>query len=87
MITTAILNILWFVLLLVTSPLRLLADAYLDPSIAASVAEAGSWFAIINSFAPLSSVLAIGAAFLSIEAGIFLWKTTSWLIRKIPGIS
>lgn len=87
MILTAILTILYGTITAVLSPLRLLPDASLPDGVASSIAEANTHLAAVDSFVPVDTIIAILGAFIAIEAGVFLYKSVMWIIKKIPTIN
>lgn len=87
MITTLILNLLYYVVWLITSPLRLLADATANANVTSAISTASGYISPLNAVLPLGTILAILVAFFAIETGVFVWKGINWLIRKIPTIS
>jgi len=87
MILTAILTILYGTITAILSPLRLLPDASLPEGVANSIAEANTHLAAVDSFVPVNTIITILGVFIGIEAGIFLYKTVMWIIKKIPTIN
>jgi len=73
----------------ILSPLLLVPDVSLDPSIAVSFATAGRYFGLIWSTAPATfvSLFAIMALVVGIETNLFSYKTIRWLYSKIPGVN
>lgn len=87
MITTGVLYLLYFALLVLTSPLRLLPDVSLPTEFTDAIATASGYISSINSFFPVDSMLIIFAAMLAIEGIVLLYKLIVWVMTKIPGIS
>lgn len=88
MITTAILNIIYYVIYLLASPLMLLNDVVINTDFSNSLNTAISYAQAINSFFPVYELIfTITSVFLLYEGGYFLLKLINWVLRKIPGIS
>lgn len=87
MITGLILSMLYYVILLFTSPLRLLPDATLPSGLTSAIATANTYIRAIDFVFPVSTFLTILGLILGIETFIILFKIINWLIRKIPGIN
>jgi len=86
MIVYLFLQGVWLVLLVITSPLRLLADATLPAGIASAVASANPYVAPLNVFAPIDVLIEVTSAVLVVETAVLSWKIINWVIRKIPGL-
>ena len=87
MVITTILTILYYALYALLTPLRILPDAVLPDGISNAMGEAGHYLASVNVIVPVDTLLIILGAFITIEAGIFLYKTIMWLVKKIPTIN
>lgn len=87
MVTTAILNILWLLLITVTAPIRLLPDANLPSAITDSISTVSGYISAMSDFLPMTTILAILAFSLVFEAAYFSYKIIYWVIKKIPFIS
>jgi len=87
MITNFILSILYYSIVAITSPLRLLPDVSLSPEISNSIATAGAYMNSIDFIVPTTTIMTIFGLFLAVEFGILSFKGINWLIRKIPGIN
>jgi hypothetical protein len=87
MITSALLNLVYWLILLVSYPIRQLSDVALPAGVAAALSQAGAELAIINAIFPVSTLIAVILAVLGVEAGYFTYKLIRWVYKKIPGIS
>lgn len=87
MITNFILTILYYSIVAITSPLRLLPDVSLSPDIANAISTAGAYLNSFSFIIPVGTIVSIFGLFLAIEGGILLFKGINWLIRKIPFIN
>jgi len=87
MIVNLALTVLYFVLLVVTSPIRALSDATLPSGLSTALSDASSGLYTVGQVIPISTLLTVLAAMLAIEGTIFAYKIVRWAYRKIPGIS
>jgi len=83
-----ILNILllgvYYVLLVVVSPLLLLPPVDPNSDFVASVSSILAFLANINQIFPLTTVFAILALILAVEVGVMVYKVIMWVVRRIP---
>ena len=84
---TPLLYVVYGIVFAITYPLRVLSDVVLDANVANALSTTGSYLAVINQIAPMTTLLTILALVLTIEGFIFLYKIIMWIIRKIPTIS
>lgn len=84
MITTVFLYIIYGVLLVITSPIRLLADVTTVSTFSAGVVTASSYLKGLNAFLPVTEILAVLFIVLVYEAGYFSFKVIYWVIKRIP---
>lgn len=87
MITTALIGLLYYVLLLITAPLRLLPNAVLPGFLEDGLAAVGGSLPILNDVFPVSSLIYVLGLVLALEGAIFSYKVIRWTYQKIPGIS
>ena len=87
MIVTALLNLIYWIVFLLTSPLRLLPDVTLPAGLTAAVATASGYISSMNSFLPVDTLLQIFFTIISIELLVLTYRLIVWVITKIPGIS
>jgi len=87
MVTTAILYLIWFTMMVATLPIRLFGDAQLPTAISDSISVASTYLTALNQFVPIEPILAILAFWLVFEAAYFVYKIAYWIIKKIPFIS
>jgi hypothetical protein len=87
MIISILLYVLYGLIYVITSPLRLLSDVVLDTRITSAISTASGYIGGLNVVIPIPTILAIFGIFLVVEAGILVWKGINWLIHKIPTIS
>jgi len=86
MITSAFLNLVYYVVKLLLSPLLLLSDVTLSASFTSAITTAGGYFSALNVFVPTTTLITIIALVVLIEGYIFTAKIISWLLKKIPFI-
>lgn len=87
MIITAIINLVYNVLIFILSPISSLPDATLNSNITSSLATAGSYYHSLNSILPIDTMLVIFGVSLGIELGYFIYKAIMWVVKKIPGVN
>lgn len=87
MIFSGILKLIYYTLLLITSPLRLLQNASLPVEVSNSIAAANSYFLPLDFLVPFGTLFKIFFLILTIEAGIFFYKAIMWAVKKIPGLN
>jgi len=87
MIASIILAMLYGVVWLVSSPLRLLPNATLPSNLASAITTASTYLAAINFVFPVATFITIFGLILGIETFIILYKIINWVIRKIPTIN
>lgn len=89
MITAAILLILYGLVSIITSPIRLLPDVSLPAGIISSISSSNNYIAAIYQILPytIGALLIVLGIVITIEGFIILFKIMNWLIRKIPTIS
>lgn len=84
MIGSFILFVLWIVVYGISSPLRLFPDVSLPSELTASISTASGSLTAMSAFIPISTILAIFAIVVAIEASIFLYKGVMWIIKRLP---
>lgn len=85
MITDLFISLVYSVLHFILSPVLALTDVALSSSVASGISTAGSWLGTVNTYIPVGTVLAILGVFLTLEAGVLVYKLVMWGIRRIPG--
>jgi len=83
MITTGIIYVLYSFVWVLLQPIRLAPDVSLPADIAAAFAMVSQYLNRIDVVMPVSSLLAVVGAFLTIEAAIFAYKLIMWAKRLI----
>lgn len=84
MITNAILALLYGVMLLLTFPIRNLADVVIDPAIVTSIADASVALGTLATVFPVNTLITVTGLYLATQLSILVWHGANWLYRKIP---
>lgn len=87
MITNFLISILYYIVALITSPLRLFSDYSVPADVNSSLATAANYMAILNSIIPLTTLLGIFGIVLVFEGFIVTYRIIRWLYQKIPTIN
>lgn len=89
MITAALLLTWYGLVLIITSPIRLLPDVSLPAGIVSSISSSNNYIAAIYQILPytIAALLIALGIVITIEGFIILFKIINWVIRKIPTIS
>lgn len=87
MITNFLISILYYIVALITSPLRLLSDYSIPANINTSLATAGNYIAILNTIFPVTTLLSVFGIVIIFEGFIVGYRIIRWLYQKIPGIN
>jgi len=86
MITTIILFLIYGLLFVIISPIRLLPDVSLPVEITQNITTFRGYLTSIDAIFPITTLLIIFGLLLSVELAIFTYKVIMWLIKKIPTI-
>jgi hypothetical protein len=86
MITTGLLYMLYGLVWIVLTPIRVLDNATLPAGITSAISTASGYFGILDDFFPMAILFSILGTILTIEGGVMLYKLTMWVVRKIPGV-
>ena len=87
MIVTGILYLIYFAVLAITSPLRLLSDVSLPSTFTDTIATASGYISSVNEFIPVDTMISVLLAMLAIEVIVLSYKLIMWVLTKIPGVS
>ena len=87
MITGAFLELLYGIIELVISPIRLLPDVTANSNITAGVISTGKYLAGANVYFPVDTILEILGFVIAFEIAFLAYKIIMWVLRKIPGIA
>ena len=84
MILNAILYIIFGVVYLVSSPLRLLPDISLPANVSGAITDLGVYLSTANQTIPLTTLAQVIGAVLTVELAIFSYKGIMWIVKRIP---
>lgn len=84
MILIAILKTIYFIILTVTLPLRILPNVTLPNTYLSTIATANGYISPINAIIPINVLVDILNLFVYIELAYLGYKFIMWLIRRIP---
>lgn len=89
MIITLFLYLLYAVVVLITSPLRLFADVSMPVWISNAFTSVNGYLSSGYAWLPytLNALLLTWGVYVAIELAIFSYKGIMWLIKKIPFIN
>ena len=87
MITGFFIQLLFWIVWVITSPLRLLQDVSISSNFISAIGTANGYISSISFVVPVYTLLSILAIMVGIEGGIILFKLINWTIRKIPTIN
>lgn len=87
MIFYLILLPIYTVLETILLPFRSLSDVSMESDFINAMATVPGYLGNVNKFIPAYAIVAVVGLIVSIEAGIFVYKTIKWGYSKIPGIS
>jgi hypothetical protein len=87
MITSFLLNLLYWILLLITLPLRALPNATLPAEFTGTLATGAGYIMMMDDLVPIQNILQYLTLLVVFEAGILGWKLINWVLRRIPGQS
>lgn len=87
MITTFILNIIYFFVYAITLLFAGFADVSASNAITDSIVAFKSYYMSLNAYIPLNTIVAIVAFDLAFEGMMFLYKGIRWAYQKVPMIN
>jgi len=59
----------------------------LPAGVSSAISSAVSYMNGLSYFFPIDTFLTVTVLILSVEAGILLWNSINWILRKIPGVN
>lgn len=87
MIGTAVLTLLYFTILGITTPIRNLADVTSEPDFISAINTASGYISAFDNFLPMGTLITILGLFIAFELFYFTYKVVMWVIKKIPTIN
>ena len=87
MITSAILNMLYVFIYIITSPIRLFSDVTLNSNFTSSISTASGYLHSLNVLLPIDTVITILGVSLVFELVYLTFKAIMWVIKKVPTLN
>jgi len=87
MITTFILNIIYFFVYGITLLFSAFGEVSANNDITTSIVALKTYYISLNNFLPLGTIVAIIAFDLAFEGVVFLYKGIRWAYQKVPFIN
>lgn len=87
MITDILLSLLYWILIIITAPLRLFPDAQLPVEITGAIGTGASYIMFFEDLVPIQNILQALGLILGLEGAIIAWRIANWTLRRIPGQS
>jgi len=84
MITNALLALIYYLLLIITSPLRLLSDVAINSTVSTNVTALVHYIAIFNTFLPMATLGIVVGLILTVELGLAAYRLIMWTLRRLP---
>lgn len=84
MIISGILYFLYWIVLLLMSPILLLADVTLEAGAGLAITSAMAYIANFNDILPLLTLFEIIGIILGIEVIVAGYKIIMWILRRLP---
>jgi hypothetical protein len=81
---TGFLNIIYGIIYIITSPLRLLPDVVLNNGFSDAITNANGYISGLNAFVPIDTIITILGVFIAIEGAYMLFKLIMWVIKRLP---
>lgn len=83
MIVAIILITIFSLVVILLGTISSLPDATLPTGIATAFSTLGGYYAVLDQFLPLVTILSVLAAFLVVETAIFTYKGGMWSIKRL----
>ena len=84
MILDFFLNLIYGVVLTITSPLRLAPDVSLPENLTDNLASISAYLNVFSDYLPINTIILILSSYLGIELVIGLYKIIMWVVKRIP---
>lgn len=84
MILTGLINTIYGLLYLVTSPIRLLPDVTLSSGFTDAMNTVGGYLSSLNNLLPIDTILTLLGVYIAIELAYLTYKLIMWLIKRFP---
>lgn len=87
MIITALLKVVYYFILAITTPLRALSDVVLSSNFTDAIATANGYYGALNTLLPVDTMIQILGISLLFESLYLIYKIIMWVVKKIPMIN
>ena len=87
MITTALLNLVYFFVLGIVSVISSLGEVSTNNAVTSSIITLKTYYTSLNSYIPIDTIVAIIAFDLAFEAVYLTYKLIRWAYQKVPTIN
>lgn len=84
MITTGIINALYAIVYIISSPLRLLNDVTMPVAFSNAMATVAGYLKAIDTVVPIDTIITILKISIAIEVAYLTYKLVMWVIRRFP---
>jgi len=84
MITTGIINALYAIVYLISSPLRLLNDVVMPVSFSNAMQTVSGYLKALDTILPIDTVLTLLYISVGIEIAYLTYKLVMWVIKRFP---
>lgn len=84
MITQILLNVAYFLLTLVLSPLSLLPTATLPDGFTGAVYDMGGYYISLNKVIPIDALIPAFLFTIIVISALLVFKLVTWLIERLP---
>ena len=84
MIVDTFLNLIYALIYLITSPIRLLPDVAVNTGITGAITTAQQYISSFNTILPIDTIFAILGVFVGIESAYLLFKLIMWVVKRFP---
>jgi hypothetical protein len=84
MITNLIINALYAIVYLISSPLRLLNNVVIPDSFNTAILTVGGYLKALDTILPIDTILLLLGISITIELAYFSYKVIMWIIKRFP---
>lgn len=84
MITDAIINAIYAIVYLISSPLRLLNDVVMPVKFTQAMTTVNNYLAGLNVLLPIDTIITLLTISITIEVAYLSYKLVMWIIRRFP---
>lgn len=84
MITTGIINALYAIVYIISSPLRLLSDVVIPVAFNNAIATVSGYLKALDTILPIDTILTLLGISVGIEVAYLIYKLVMWVIKRFP---